>query len=264
MEQRIPAPGGGTLWVERQGSGTPVVLLHGAGMDSRLWTAVVPALAGHHTVVRYDARGLGRSSPPEQPYWDVDDLAAVLDRVGVDRVALVGLSMGGETALDFALIHPDRVTSLALIGSGLSGHTWPETPDLAAYTAARRAGDAVRLAELELAIWAPLGTGAPGAAAGDAPGGALVAAMVADNAHRRIASESLARYRIADARARLGEVAAPTLVVHGDRDHPAIAAIAAVLAANIAGARAETVPGADHYLPLRAPRRLVELLLRHG
>jgi 3-oxoadipate enol-lactonase len=106
-----------------------------------------------------------------------------------------------------------------------------------------------------LSIWASLGT--------DAPGGALIAAMVADNARRRIVSESLARYRIADALTRLGEVAAPTLVVHGDRDHSAIAAIAAVLAANIPGARAATVPGADHYLPLRAPGRLAELLLNH-
>ena len=255
MEQRVAAPGGGTLWVERQGSGSPVVLLHGAGMDSRLWTAVVPSLASHHTVVRYDARGLGRSSPPEQPYWDVEDLAAVLDHLGIVRPALVGLSMGAETCLDFALTDPRRVAALVLIGSGVSGHTWPQTPELAAYTAARRHGDAVRLAELELSIWASLGT--------DAPGGALVAAMVADNAHRRVVSESLARYRIADALARLGEVAAPTLVVHGDRDHPGIAAIAAVLAAGLPGARAATVPGADHYLPLRAPRHLAELLLDH-
>jgi hypothetical protein len=56
-------------------------------MDSRLWTVVAPALAGHHTVVRYDARGLGRSSAPEQPYRDVDDLAAVLDHVDIDRAA---------------------------------------------------------------------------------------------------------------------------------------------------------------------------------
>jgi pimeloyl-ACP methyl ester carboxylesterase len=85
--------------------------------------------------------------------------------------------------------------------------------------------------------------------------------MVADNARRRIVSERLARYRITDAITRLGEVAVPTLILHGDRDHPEIAAIAAVLVANIRGARGETVTGADHYLPLRAPQRLAELLV---
>ncbi|MFE0102908.1 alpha/beta fold hydrolase [Streptomyces sp. NPDC059009] len=70
---RIPAPGGGQLWAERGGTGSPVVLLHGAGMDSRLWDAVVPGLSRRHDVIRYDARGLGRSTPPEGPFSDVDD-----------------------------------------------------------------------------------------------------------------------------------------------------------------------------------------------
>lgn len=61
------------------------MLLHGAGMDSRLWDAIVPELARHHDLIRYDPRGLGRSTPPAEP---------------------VGLSMGGESALDFALAHP--------------------------------------------------------------------------------------------------------------------------------------------------------------
>src|SRR5436190_2455977 len=133
----VPAPGGGPWWVEHGGCGTPVVLLHGAGMDSRLWNFVFPELARHHVAIRYDARGLGRSTPPAQPYWDVEDLAAILDHLGIDRAALVGVSMGGETALDFALARPERVTALALIGTSVSGYTWPDTPELAAYATAR-------------------------------------------------------------------------------------------------------------------------------
>jgi 3-oxoadipate enol-lactonase len=255
MSTSIPAPGGGTLWVERQGSGPPVVLLHGAGMDSRLWDAVFPDLARYHAVTRYDARGLGRSSPPEQPHWDVDDLGAVFDHFGIGRAALVGLSMGGETALDFTLAYPERVSTLALIGTSVGGYRWPDTPELAAYTAARRRPDAGRLAELELSIWASMGTATPA--------GALIAAMVSHNAYRRIVSEGLARYATTEAVNRLGEIVAPTLIIHGDRDHPEIAAIARLLVREIPGARAETVTGADHYLPLRTPQRLTELLLAH-
>jgi pimeloyl-ACP methyl ester carboxylesterase len=233
-----------------------VVLLHGSGMDSRLWDAVLPELARHHDVVRYDARGLGRSAEPERPFDDVEDLRAVLDHFGLASAALVGLSMGGETALDFALAHPARVTALALVGASVSGHHWPAAPETAAYAEARRRGDASALAALELSVWAAMGRAAPG--------GELIVAMVEENAARRIVSEHhLAGAPVRAAEPRLGEVAAPTLVVHGDRDHPEIAAIAARLAADIPGARAHRVPAADHYLPLRTPERLTGLLLAH-
>ncbi|AQZ61931.1 Beta-ketoadipate enol-lactone hydrolase [[Actinomadura] parvosata subsp. kistnae] len=255
-EVQVPAPGGGLLWAERGGAGSPVVLLHGAGMDSRLWDAVVPELSRHHDVIRYDARGLGRSTPPERPYDDVEDLRAVLDHFGLPRAALVGLSMGGETALDFALAHPGRVTALALVGASVSGHAWPADADSTAYAAARRQGDAATLADLELSIWASMGR--------SAPGGELIETMVRDNAARRIVSEShVASFPDRAAEARLGRIAAPTLVVHGDRDHPEIGVIAETLVAGLPGARGHVVPGADHYLPLRTPAHLTKLLLAH-
>ncbi|MFF8835564.1 alpha/beta fold hydrolase [Streptomyces sp. NPDC015130] len=255
-EVLVPVADGGLLWAGRGGAGSPVVLLHGAGMDSRLWDAVVPGLARHHDVIRYDARGLGRSTPPNEPFGDVEDLRAVLDHFGVRRASLVGLSMGGETALDFALAHPERVAALALVGASVSGHDWPESPELAAYSAARRARDTAALAELELTICAAMGR--------TAPGGHLVETMVAANAERRVVSEQhcvLTTGR--DAAPHLGEITAPTLVVHGRHDHREIAVISGRLATGIPGARGETIADADHYLPLRAPERLTELLLSH-
>ncbi|MEV7373308.1 alpha/beta hydrolase [Streptomyces sp. NPDC090301] len=252
----VPAPGGGRLRAERSGGGSSVVLLHGAGMDARLWDAVVPELARHHDVVRYDARGLGRSSLPDRSFDDVEDLIAVLDHFGLDRAALVGLSMGGETALDFTLAHPGRVSALALVGTSVSGHDWPQDPQSSAYATARRQRDAAALAALELSVWASLGR--------TAPGGELIEVMVADNAERRIASEPLfAHFPDRDAESRLREIAVPVLVVHGDRDHPEIAAIAERLVADIPDAHGVVVPEADHYLPLRSPERLVALLLAH-
>jgi pimeloyl-ACP methyl ester carboxylesterase len=225
-------------------------------MDSRLWDAIVPELARHHDVIRYDARGLGRSTPAAKPFSDVEDLRAVLDHFGLRRAALVGLSMGGESALDFALAHPERVAALALIGASVSGHVWPHSPELAAYATARRKRDTTTLAELELAIWAAMGR--------TAPGGELIETMVASNAERRVVSE---QHYVAsgghDAEPRLGDITAPTLVIHGEHDHPEIAVIAERLVVDIPGACGETIPDADHYLPLRAPERLTELLLSH-
>ncbi|MFE2163703.1 alpha/beta fold hydrolase [Streptomyces sp. NPDC059447] len=257
-EVHLPAPGGGRLWAERSGTGagTPVVLLHGAGMDSRLWDAIVPELARHHDVIRYDARGLGRSTPPDRTFCDVEDLGAVLDHFGLHAAALVGLSMGGETALDFVLAHPERVSALGLVGASASGHVWPQNAQSSAYAAARREQDAAALAELELSIWASMGRAAPG--------GELIEAMVTQNAHLRIVSEQqLAHFPDRDAESRLDEIAAPTLVVHGDRDHPEIGVIAERLVAGIPGARGQLIADADHYLPLRTPGPLTELLLAH-
>ncbi|MFI6484337.1 alpha/beta fold hydrolase [Nonomuraea sp. NPDC050663] len=256
LEFRVPAPGGGLLWAERGGRGSPVVLLHGAGMDSRLWDSVVPELRRHHDVIRYDARGLGRSAPPDGPFDDLDDLRAVLDHFGLPAAALVGLSMGGETALDFALARPERVTALALVGTSVSGHAWPSDAETDAYGRARREGDAAALAGLELSVWASMGRAAPG--------GALIETMVRDNAERRLVSEHhLAFFPGREAESRLDRITAPTLVLHGDRDHPEIAVIAGRLVAGLPHAHGQVVAGADHYLPLRAPDRLAGLLLAH-
>ncbi|MFH9353469.1 alpha/beta fold hydrolase [Kitasatospora sp. NPDC017646] len=255
-EHEVPAPGGGRLWAERRGAGTPVVLLHGSGMDSRLWDAVAPALARHHEVIRYDARGLGRSTTPQRPFDDLEDLRAVLDHFDLARPALVGLSMGGETALDLTLAHPERVAALALIGASVSGHDWPPSPGTTAYTEARHRGDAAALAALELSVWAALGR--------TAPGGELIETMVTDNAARRITSEyHLTGAPPRNAESQLARVTAPTLVIHGTHDHPEIATIAHHLATTIPGAHHHLLPAADHYLPLRTPEQLTSLLLTH-
>jgi pimeloyl-ACP methyl ester carboxylesterase len=252
----IPVSGGNHLWAEHRGAGSPVVLLHGAGMDSRLWDLVAPALARHHSVVRFDARGLGRSTPPEEPYCDVEDLLAVLDHFGFGQPALIGLSMGGETSVDFSLAHPNRVSALALVGASVSGYSWPHDPESDAYAAARRERDAARLAELELSIWASLGV--------DAPGGEMIKTMVEDNAERRIASEQhIAQNAGTNAISHLEQITVPTLVIHGDHDHPEIATIANKLITDMPNASGELVSGADHYLPLRRPERLIQLLRAH-
>jgi pimeloyl-ACP methyl ester carboxylesterase len=247
------------LWSERSGpnAGTPVVLLHGSVQDSRLWDRIVPGLDKHHPTVRYDARGLGRSTPPSAPFRSEADLLAVLDAFGFERAALVGLSMGGEVALNFTLDFPERVASLALVSASMGGYDWPSSPEMDAYVAANRGSDAARLAELELSIWAPLNY--------TAPGFDIIEPMVRENAAIRAAvPETAKNYPLPAAHKAvscLDRVTAPTLVIVGEDDHPEIKRIARLLGDGIPGARFEAVPGADHYLPLRTPAVLLELLL---
>jgi pimeloyl-ACP methyl ester carboxylesterase len=251
----VPVSGDGRLWTEQSGDGAPVVLLHGSVHDSRLWDGVFPDLALHRTAIRYDARGLGRSTPPTAPFRYEDDLLAVLDHFDVERAALVGLSMGGEVALDFTLEHPERVRSLTLVAASAGGHDWPRSPELDAYAAADRGSDPDRLAEVELALWASLGDRAPGYPA--------IATMVTENARVRVAAaKGHVLFSAEGAVEHLDRVEVPTTVVVGDHDHPEIRVIARRLVEGIPGARLEVVAGADHYLPLRAPERLTEVIAR--
>ncbi|MBL7498657.1 alpha/beta fold hydrolase [Frankia sp. CNm7] len=99
--------------------GIPLVLLHGGGVDHRMWSAQLDAFPERRVLVP-DARGHGWSSTPSMPYRLCDDVVALLDALEIDRAVLVGVSMGGGTAVDTALEHPDRVAGLVVSGTGTS------------------------------------------------------------------------------------------------------------------------------------------------
>jgi pimeloyl-ACP methyl ester carboxylesterase len=114
------AVGGVTLSGERTGEGPAIVLLHGLSATRRYVVMGSRALErSGHTVIAYDARGHGRSSPAADRAYGYEhlaaDLLAVLDAAGVERTALAGVSMGAHTAVRFALEHPERVDALAVI-----------------------------------------------------------------------------------------------------------------------------------------------------
>ncbi|MFL5381629.1 MAG: alpha/beta fold hydrolase [Longimicrobiaceae bacterium] len=108
---------GGTLYYETRGSGPPVVLLHGGGLDLSMWDPQMEALARSYRVIRFDARGHGRSTARMPPFSMHEDLRRVLDHLGVERAHLVGLSMGGGTAFDFATAYPARTLTLTLVST---------------------------------------------------------------------------------------------------------------------------------------------------
>lgn len=124
-------------------SRTPLVLLHGGGVDHRMWTPQASAFPGRR-IVAPDARGHGTSSDATAPYRLADDVVALLDALQIECAVLVGISMGGGTAVDVALEHPTRVAALVVSGTGTSE---PEFTDpwvldtLAAWKEAEALGD---------------------------------------------------------------------------------------------------------------------------
>ncbi len=113
---------GTQLAYEMAGTGHPLVLLHAGIADMRMWDEQMAPFADRYRVIRYDARGFGRSSPAVGPYSPRADLVGLLAALDVERAHLVGLSMGGTVALDAALERPDLISSLVIAGSSPSGY----------------------------------------------------------------------------------------------------------------------------------------------
>lgn len=106
------------LYYEVTGSGPPVLLSHGIGSNHLHWWQQVPFLSEHFTVITFDHRGFGFSSEDGKgPAAFIDDLTGLLDHLSVEKVGLLGQSMGGYTVAGFANRHPERVAALILSSS---------------------------------------------------------------------------------------------------------------------------------------------------
>jgi pimeloyl-ACP methyl ester carboxylesterase len=108
---------------EDGGEGHPIVLIHGLTSTLRMWDEQMPALLSKYRVVRYDCRGHGETESPSDPsaYSQeifIDDALGLLDGLGLEKVYLCGLSMGGNIALNLALRHPDRVEAMIVASTG--------------------------------------------------------------------------------------------------------------------------------------------------
>lgn len=118
---------GTRLYYEECGTGTDaVILLHDGVVNSAVWDDVWPAFCKRFHTLRYDRRGYGRSPVTKKPYYEVDDLAAILHDRKISHAALVASSHGGEVALNFALRYSPYVSSLVVVGPGVTGFPYSE------------------------------------------------------------------------------------------------------------------------------------------
>ena len=104
------------------GTGVPIIFIHGFSLDSRMWQPQVDYFTKTNQVITYDMRGFGKSEPPSGSYSHVEDLRELLASLKVAKAHIVGLSLGGEVAIDYALTYPDTVLSLTLADTSLGGY----------------------------------------------------------------------------------------------------------------------------------------------
>jgi pimeloyl-ACP methyl ester carboxylesterase len=252
------------IYWEETGQGTPVLLIMGLGWPSYMWYRTRPLIAKQHRVITFDNRGVGRSDVPAGPYpisLMASDAAAVLDAAGVESAHVYGVSMGGMITQEFALQYPKRVKSL-ILGCTASGgpeavRAEPEvlevltrqgmTPEEAALainpyiydksTPKERIDEDMKI-RLE---WSPTAEGFM----------AQLQGIIAWEAYSRIS-----------------QIAAPTLVIHGETDQLVPPANGKMIAGRITGAKLVMIPHASHIFSTDQPepshRTALEFLASHA
>jgi 3-oxoadipate enol-lactonase len=244
---------GGKLYYEVAGGGTPLVLIHGGLVNSGLWDKQFYAFAEHFRAVRYDARGYGQSDAPTAPFSHHDDVRQLLDFLSIDRAAVLGLSMGGAIAIDFALAYPERTLALIPVAAAISGYELPDAvrqitrPINEAY----ERGDVALAVELSLQIWTDGPQRTPDQV--DATVREHIRAMTQLEFDRPEFDQQLEQDLEPPAYDRLNTIHAPTLIISGEVDAPHINANMVYAAATIPGAQHVIIHGAAHHLPLEKP-----------
>lgn len=287
-EQMIDVGRGVQLCAARHGDpgSLPLLLIAGLGMQMIRWPAALRdrlVEAGFH-VVTFDNRDAGRSThgttrpptlsqlmtgrfAPDQYTLDdmADDTAGLIDALGLPAAHLVGVSMGGMIGQMTALRHPQRVRSLTSVmsttGARRAGWAAPSTLRLLFRRPPRTREEA---AVRGVTLWRHIGShGFPF----DEPTVRELAMASFDRDRRAAAGTGRqlgAIRKSGDRTARLAEITAPTLVIHGDRDRMVHPSGGRATAAAIPGSRLETIRGMGHDLPAGLIERLAELIASHA
>lgn len=113
-----------SLFYTVAGTGDPLLLIHGNFNDHQIWEEQA-SLAAHYQVICPDLRGYGQSSTPTKPFSYVEDLKSLIDSLHLNKVTLIGSSLGGSISLDFAIAYPNLVKALVLVAPAVSGNAYP-------------------------------------------------------------------------------------------------------------------------------------------
>jgi 3-oxoadipate enol-lactonase len=247
------ASGAARIYFEVVGDGPALVFIHAGVADHRMWEPQVEEFSSQYKVVRYDLRGFGKSTMPEEPFALRDDLLAVLRHLDIGKATLIGCSMGGTAAIDFTLEHPEMVEALVPVGSGLGGwNNWSEesTRLMTEMMSALQKGDMDAAFEISARYWID----------GPSRDASRVDAKYRERArqlHRENFSPELFRHTEVPldppAIRRLSEIKCPTQIVIGDCDAQDLQKVANHLATEIAGARLTTIANAAHLPSLEHP-----------
>ena len=247
---------GARLTYEMVGQGPPLLLLHGFGVDRRMWQPQVTALSSQYTLVLCDMPGFGASEDPtETKTYTSSDMVSLIAHLGFNQVHLCGLSYGGAVALDMAIEHPELIATLTLASSGIGGYKFSQE-----YIAQLKVSeDLARAGELKAAQKNWLSS-------------PLFKHISKDPSWRAALTEMVEGYcgwhwthfcKRLNVRTikHLEDIKVPALVVIGALDEPDFLAMGDCLAERIPAARFVTIREAGHMLNLEQAEAFNQILL---
>jgi pimeloyl-ACP methyl ester carboxylesterase len=264
----ITLDGGLTVAYRELGSGSPILLLHGWPTSSSLWRHVMPRLAEQNRVVALDLPGFGASDKPAGVRYDFalfeQAIDGVVERLGLDRLGIVGHDLGGPVAVHWALREPSRVTAIALLNTLL----YPEISDavvefVATLSSPARRGELV--SDEGLAGIMRLGVSDPAVVTEELL--AIVRGPFPTDAHRIAlanAGVGLSLPGLAEIAAGLPTLTMPVRAIYGEQDRILldVADTMARLAGDVPHAEVTALPDVGHFLQEEDPERVADLLAR--
>ena len=255
---------GAKIYWDEQGQGAPVLLIMGLGLTSDMWHRTRPVLARSYRTLALDNRGVGRSDVPAGPYsiaLMASDAAAVLDAAGMETAHVFGVSMGGMIAQEFALQYPGRVRSLILGCTAAGGPTAVRAEPAVLELLTTRA--AMTPEEFTQAVQPFIHD--PSAAQERIEEDLRIRRQWYPSTDGYVAQ--LQGILAWEAYSRLEQIAAPTLVIHGETDRLIPVENACLIAERIPGAKLVTIPHASHIFTTDQPeashRAILDFLSTH-
>ncbi len=253
---------GGPLYYEVAGEGHPLVLIHAGVADNTMWDDQFDVFAQRYKVIRYDTRGFGKSPVGDKDYSNRQELYQLLKRLGVEKAYVMGISRGGQIAVDFTLEHPEMADAVIPVAAGLGGmNHQPNEAEMKLFTEMEEAEekrDFARVAELDVRVWAD-GPEQPEGRA-DSRVRERMRQMCLSNYSL---PEGTGQPKVLDPPAidRLGEINVPALVIVGDLDVSSELVAADLLAEGIAGAKKVVIQGTAHMVSMEKPEEFNRIVL---
>jgi 3-oxoadipate enol-lactonase len=249
----------GSLYYEVAGDGQPILLIHAGVADCKMWDDQMDFFSQHYRVIRYDTRGYGQSRTETTRFSNRQDMLDLLNYLGVDKVNLIGISRGGQIAIDFTLEHPERVSALIAVAAGVSGYE-SSSDNNESFSAEleifkymdelweKKAWD--ELTDLQVHVWAD----GPSQPEGRAPSDLRdYMKQVIRAGFERQDGEATPVPLEPPAIKRLKDISQPTLIMVGEYDSWHSQAVADELECQIPHNHKVGIPGVAHMIPMERP-----------